>query len=63
LNSVASTYVKFITNKPSFSATAYAIKAIKRRYNLIPLAPVQSENPRLTLVNPINSSARIKKYG
>lgn len=63
LNSVASTYGKFITSKPSFSATAYAIKAIKRRYNLIPLAPVQSENPRLTLVNPLNSSARIKKYG
>jgi SAM-dependent methyltransferase len=62
LDSVHSTHGKFITHSHSFSSTAYAIKAIKRRYNLIPLTPVKDENPRLILVNSLNSSARITKY-
>lgn len=33
----------------SMSATAYGLKAIKRRYNLIPLTPVKNLSPRLAL--------------
>lgn len=33
----------------SMSATAYGVKAIKRRYNLIPLTPVKNLSPRLAL--------------
>jgi SAM-dependent methyltransferase len=62
LDSVHSTHGKFITHSHSFSSTAYAIKAIKRRYNLIPLTPVKNGSPRLILVNSVNSSARITKY-
>lgn len=62
LDTVKSTHGKFITNSSSLSATAYAIKAIKRRYNLIPLTPVKSEPPLLVLVNSINPSAQIKKH-
>jgi ubiquinone/menaquinone biosynthesis C-methylase UbiE len=62
LDSVHSTHVKFITHSHSFSSTAYAIKAIKRRYNLIPLTPVKNGSPLLILVNSVNSSARITKY-
>jgi SAM-dependent methyltransferase len=62
LDSVHSTHGKFITHSHSFSSTAYAIKAIKRRYNLIPLTPVKNGNPRLVLINSLNSSVRITKY-
>ena len=33
------------------SATAYAVKAIKRRYNLIPLTPVRELRPNLAMAN------------
>ncbi|MFZ2168519.1 MAG: methyltransferase domain-containing protein [Methylococcaceae bacterium] len=62
LDSVHSTHGKFITHSHSFSSTAYAIKAIKRRYNLIPLTPVKNGNPRLILINSLNTSVRITKY-
>ena len=55
LDSVHSTHGKFITHSHSFSSTAYAIKAIKRRYNLIPLTPVKNESPRLILVNSLRN--------
>jgi SAM-dependent methyltransferase len=61
-NSVTSTHGKFIANRHSFTATAYAVKAIKRRYNLIPLTPVTELNRRLVLVNPINSSVQSNRY-
>jgi SAM-dependent methyltransferase len=61
-NSVTSTHGKLIANRHSFTATAYAVKAIKRRYNLIPLTPVTELNRRLVLVNPINSSAQSNRY-
>ncbi|MGZ8166023.1 MAG: class I SAM-dependent methyltransferase [Methylobacter sp.] len=61
-NSVTSTHGKFIANRHSFTATAYAVKAIKRRYNLIPLTPVAELNRRLVLVNPINSSVQSNRY-
>ncbi len=61
LDTVKSTYGKFITRGHSFTSTAYAIKAIKRRYNLIPLTPVKALNPRSILVNSLNSPTTQKK--
>jgi predicted SAM-dependent methyltransferase len=55
LDTVKSTHGKFITRGHSFTSTAYGIKAIKRRYNLIPLTPVKLLNPRLILANPLNA--------
>jgi predicted SAM-dependent methyltransferase len=55
LDTVKSTHGKFITRGYSFTSTAYAIKAIKRRYNLIPLTPVAMLNPRLILANSVTS--------
>jgi SAM-dependent methyltransferase len=57
--SVRSTHGKFMDNCYSLNATAYAIKAIKRRYNIIPLTPVYQTKPRLALVNSINPTTRI----
>ena len=62
LDSVSSKHGKFIAHGHSFFSTAYAIKAIKRRYNIIPLTPVKNESPRLALINSLNPSARIKKH-
>jgi predicted SAM-dependent methyltransferase len=61
-NSITSTHGKFIPNRLSFTATAYAVKAIKRRYNLIPLTPVAELNPRLVLVNSPNSSTQLNRH-
>ncbi|MGZ5051759.1 MAG: class I SAM-dependent methyltransferase [Methylobacter sp.] len=55
LDKVKSTHGKFITRGQSLTSTAYAIKAIKRRYNPIPLTPVSALTPRLILTNPLNS--------
>jgi SAM-dependent methyltransferase len=52
-DSVVSTHSKHICNLYSIFATAYAIKAIKRRYSIIPLTPVKNFNPRLALVNSV----------
>jgi hypothetical protein len=52
-DSVASTHSKHTCNLYSIFATAYAIKAIKRRYSIIPLTPVKNFNPRLALVNSV----------
>ena len=46
LDSVKTTHFK-LANAFSLSASAYAVKAIKRRYNLIPLTPVKCLKPRL----------------
>lgn len=64
LDSVSSTHGKFITNSSSFTSAAYAVKAIKRRYNLIPLTPVTNATRRLVLVNSsmTRSSAQVNKY-
>jgi SAM-dependent methyltransferase len=61
LDSVHSTQGKLIANRHSTFATAYAIKAIKRRYQLIPLTPVKNERPALYVANTVNS-AQSKKY-
>jgi SAM-dependent methyltransferase len=57
LNSVASTYGKKNPQKLLFSGTAYAVKAIKRRYNLIPLTPIKRFKPGMVLVNSITHQA------
>ncbi len=62
LDSVNSRHGKFIAYGHSLFSTAYAVKAIKRRYNIIPLSPVKNGSPRLALVNSLNPSARIKKH-
>jgi hypothetical protein len=62
LDSVSSKHGKSIAHRHSLFSTAYAIKAIKRRYNIIPLTSVKSEGPRLALVNSLNPSAQIKKH-
>ena len=62
LDSVSSKHGKFIAHGHSFFSTAYAVKAIKRRYNIIPLTPVKNGSPRLALVNSLNPSVRIRKH-
>lgn len=63
LDTVKSTHGKFITRGQSLTSTAYAIKAIKRRYNPIPLTTVSALNPRLILTNPLNTpTTQLKKY-
>jgi SAM-dependent methyltransferase len=61
LDRIHSTQGKSIANRHSIFATAYAIKAIKRRYQLIPLTPVKNERPSLYLANTANS-AQSEKY-
>ena len=61
MDSIKSKQGKFIVNGHSFFSTAYAVKAIKRRYNIIPLTPVKNANPNLALVNSLNPLARINK--
>ncbi|MGR9086968.1 MAG: class I SAM-dependent methyltransferase [Gammaproteobacteria bacterium] len=58
--SVVSTHGHHFAQRYSITAVAYAIKAIKRRYNIIPLTPVKQTSPRLVLVNSINSSTQLK---
>jgi SAM-dependent methyltransferase len=62
LDSVTSKQGKFISEGYSYFYTAYAIKAIKRRYNIIPLTPVKNATRQLTLVNSLNSVAQIEKH-
>ncbi len=57
LDTVKSTYGSFTSMKYSVTSTAYAIKAIKRRYNLIPLTPVAAVMPKLVVSGPINASS------
>ena len=62
MDSVSSTHGKCMAGfLRSFTSTAYAIKAIKRRYNLIPLTPVQVLNPQLVVANSLRA-ARINKH-
>ncbi len=61
LDTVSSKQGKYVGRGHSFFSTAYAIKAIKRRYNIIPLTPVKNGSPRFSLVNSLNPSARISK--
>lgn len=53
---------KAIYRSGSLSATAYAIKAVKRRYNLIPLTPITQEMPRLLTTTSLASSANLNSH-
>jgi SAM-dependent methyltransferase len=57
LDEFTSKHGKAISSRGSFTATSYAIKAIKRRYNLIPLTPVTEGQPRLVSVTSLASSS------
>ncbi|MEI7839983.1 MAG: methyltransferase domain-containing protein [Methylococcaceae bacterium] len=45
-------------NSFSFTSTAYAVKAMKRRFNPIPMTPVKLFSPRLVVANPL--AAKVK---
>jgi hypothetical protein len=60
LDSISSKQGKIIRYGHSFFFTAYAVKAIKRRYNIIPLSPVKNTKPQLALINSLNSLAHKK---
>jgi SAM-dependent methyltransferase len=62
LDSIKTAHFK-MTNAFSISATAYGVKAIKRRYNLIPLTPVKDLNPRLVLAGSAMASHQHQKHG
>lgn len=51
LDEIKSTHGKYISRNCAVSITAYAIKAIKRRYNLIPLTPVKNFATNLSIAN------------
>lgn len=59
LDSINTTHVK-LANAFSLSATAYGVKAIKRRYNLIPLTPVKNLSPQLALANSVMTRLQLK---
>jgi SAM-dependent methyltransferase len=64
LDTVKPTQGRFQARRISLTSTAYAVKAIKRRYNLIPLTPVLSrETARLALANPMPSpSSQVQQH-
>jgi SAM-dependent methyltransferase len=46
----------------SFFAAAYAVKAVKRRYHMIPLTPARNRRFRLAVVGAMESPNRTKHY-
>lgn len=60
LDSIKSTNGRLNANRHAFSASAYAVKAIKRRYHLIPLTPAESTKPQLVFANSIEFINRVK---
>jgi SAM-dependent methyltransferase len=60
LDSIDTKHVKSVGSFFSFSSTAYAVKAIKRRYNLIPLTPVKELRPSLAIVGSCMTSLQVK---
>lgn len=61
LDTMESMHGKSINKNCSISSTAYAIRAIKRRYNLIPLTPITANSPRLATANALTSATRAHK--
>lgn len=49
-------------NDFSFFFSAYAVRSIKRRYNIIPLTPVKNATHQLNLVNSMSTVAQKKKH-
>jgi len=60
LDTVKSQQGRLATRSQCFFSTAYAIKAIKRRYNIIPLTPIKNGSPRLSLIHSLNPTASKK---
>lgn len=52
-NSIESSHANSLGWQYSPFATAYAVKAIKRRYSIIPLTPVKNLNPQVAIANPM----------
>ncbi len=61
LDSITTSHFK-LAKSFSLSATAYGVKAIKRRYNLIPLTPVKNLKPQIALVGSAMISHQQKKH-
>lgn len=49
-------------NKNSLAVVSYAVKAIKRRYNMIPLTAVKVKRPRFAVATAIEISTNLKKH-
>ena len=62
IDNIRTTHSKQITGNCALSAVAYGVKAIKRRYSLIPLTPVKQQTPSLILANTLNSSAQLNEH-
>jgi len=58
LDNVTSKHGKAAIRSGSLTSTAYAVKAIKRRYNTIPLAPVKNAKKTLAVAGSISVSAQ-----
>ena len=61
LDSVNTTHFKMATAF-SLTATAYGVKAIKRRFNLIPLTPIKNLSPSLALAGSAMTVHSPKNY-
>lgn len=51
LDTITTQHAKFAAPSFSLASSAYAVKALKRRYRLIPLTPVKSSSPQLAVAN------------
>lgn len=49
LDTISTQHAKFAAPSFSLSTTAYAVKALKRRYSIIPLTPVKASRPQLAV--------------
>lgn len=65
LDSILTTPEKFKLGKRMFFSMAYAVRAVKRQYTLIPITPLKARPPRLIPASSglETSSRRIKKHG
>jgi hypothetical protein len=63
IDSFKTTMGRFSLNKNTILATAYGIKAVKRRYTLIPLTPVKESSVTLNVARSLKSIQRIKQNG
>lgn len=66
LDSILTTPGRFKLGRRTFFARAYAVRAIKRKYTLIPLSPINSESSRLvttTAAGLKSATHRKKKHG
>ena len=55
---------KYKKNRHSLTVAAYAVKAIKRRYTIIPFTPVRLVRPRFSIAtSQLESSVRVNRHG